>query len=69
MFQVDLTRETVRERQQMLRAQAAADRRAVRVRALARAARRAERAERQLARSWHKAVRLRGELAAAEQSP
>jgi hypothetical protein len=69
MNRVNLTREMVRERQGTMLAEAAAGREAVRARALARASRRAERAERQLTRSWHKAVRLRGELAAAEHSP
>ncbi len=64
---MNMAREVVRDRQQAMLATAAAERQVLRVRALARAARRAERAERQLARSWHKVVRLHGELAAAEQ--
>ena len=49
--QMNLTREMVSERQQAMLATAAAERQAVRVRALERATRRAERAQRQLARS------------------
>lgn len=66
--QMNLTREMVSERQQTMLATAAAERQAVRVRALARATRRAERAERQLARSRHEAMRLRVELAAEQSS-
>jgi hypothetical protein len=69
MNRINLTKEMVRERQQTMLAEAAAGRDAVRARSLARATRRAERAERQLTRSWHKAARLRSELAAAEHSP
>ena len=57
----------VRERQAELLATATEERQAQRVRALARATRRAERARHKLARSRREAVRLRGELAAAEQ--
>jgi len=49
-------------------AAATSERQAKRVLALDRAARRAERARRQLVRSGNEALRLRGELAAAEQS-
>jgi hypothetical protein len=69
MNQMKLARELVRERQRALLTDAAAGHQAVRVRTRARAARRADRAERQLARSWDKAVRLRGELTAVEQHP
>jgi hypothetical protein len=58
----------VRERQRTMLATAAAERQALRVLALARATRRAERAQRQLARSRREAVRLRGALAAEEGS-
>jgi hypothetical protein len=64
---MNLTSELARERHQTMLATAAAERQVVRVRALARATRRAERAQRQLARSRREAMRLRGELA-AEQS-
>jgi len=56
--------ELVRERQHTLLVQAAAERQALRVRALRRATRRAERAQRQLTRSRREAVRLRNELIA-----
>jgi hypothetical protein len=56
--------DVVRERQQSMLSEAAAERRALRVRALGRATRRAERAQHQLAQSRRKAVRLRSELAA-----
>jgi hypothetical protein len=58
----------VRERQQAMLETAAAERQALRVYALTRATRRAERAQRQLARSRRDAVRLRGALAAEEGS-
>ncbi len=56
--------ELARERQQTMLAEAAVERQAVRVRALHRATRRGERAQRQLARSRREAVRLRNELTA-----
>jgi hypothetical protein len=56
----------VRERQQTMLATAAAERQALRAHALARATRRAERAQRQLVRSRREAIRLRGALAAEE---
>jgi hypothetical protein len=49
-------------------AEAAAERQALRVRALGRVNRRAERARRQLAQSRRTAVRLRSELAAEQGS-
>ena len=58
----------VRERQQTMLTTAAVERQALRVNALARATRRAERAQRQLVRSRHEALRLRGALAAEEGS-
>jgi len=58
----------VRERQNSMMAEAAAERLALRVRALDRANRRAERARQQLARSRRQAVRLRRELAAEHRS-
>jgi len=58
----------VSERQQTMLATAAVERQALRVHALARATRRAERAQRQLAASRREAVRLRGALAAEEGS-
>jgi len=60
--------EVVRERQQSMLSEAAAGRQALRARALARANRRAERAQRRLAQSRHRVVRLRGELAAEQES-
>ena len=66
--QMNLTRELASERYQAMLAMAAAERQAMRVRALARATRRAERAQRQLARSRHEATRLRVELAAERSS-
>jgi hypothetical protein len=65
---MNLTCELARQRQQAMLAQAAAERQATRIRALSRATRRAERAERRLARSWSEAMRLRGELAAEQGS-
>jgi hypothetical protein len=58
--------EVVRERQQTMLATAAAERQALLVHALARATRRAERAQRRLVRSRHEAMQLRGALAAEE---
>jgi hypothetical protein len=58
----------IRERQQTMLATAAVERQALRVHALTRATRRAERAQRQLVRSRREAVRLRGALAAEEGS-
>jgi hypothetical protein len=63
-----LQQEAVRERQQSMLAKAASDRQALRVRALGRTDRQAERARRQLARSRWKAVRLRSALAAEQGS-
>ncbi len=63
-----MAREMVRERQQTMLAAVAAESRAGRVRALARADRRAQRAQRQLTRSWNEVMRLRGELAAEQSS-
>jgi chromosome segregation and condensation protein ScpB len=66
--QMNLTCEMVSERQQTMLAMAAAGRQGVRVRALARATRRAQRAERQLARSRREAMRLGVELAVEQSS-
>jgi hypothetical protein len=60
--------ELARERQHAMLAQATAERQALRLRALGRAARRAERARQQLARSHRQAMRLRSELAAEQGS-
>jgi len=68
MAQMYAPHEAVRERQQSMLANAAAQRQALRVRALERANRRAERAQRQLAESRRKATQLRGELAAEQGS-
>jgi hypothetical protein len=59
-----LRNEVAQERQHSMLSEAAAERRALRVRAPGRATRRAERAQQQLARSRRMAVRLRSELAA-----
>jgi hypothetical protein len=59
-----LRNEVVQERQHSMLSEAAAERQALRVRALGRATRRAERAQQQLAQSRRMAVRLRSELAA-----
>jgi len=56
--------EVTKERQRSMLAEAAGQRQALRARALARATRRAERAQRQLAQSRLRAGRLRSELAA-----
>ena len=56
--------EVTRERQRFMLAEGAAQRQALRVRALARATRQAERAQQQLAQSRLRAGRLRSELAA-----
>jgi hypothetical protein len=66
--QMNLTREMVSERQQTMLADAAAGRQGARVVALTRATRRAERAQRQLARSRREARRLGVELAAEQSS-
>jgi hypothetical protein len=66
--QMNLTREMVSERQQTMLARAAVERQAMRAQPLARATRRAERAQRQLARSRREATRLRVELAAEQSS-
>ena len=60
--------ELARERQRSMLAMAASERQAKRVVALERAARRAERAQRQLVRSGNETLRLRGELAAEQSS-
>jgi len=60
--------ELARERQRSMLTRAATERQAQRVLALDRAARRAERARRQLVRSGNETLRLRGELAAEEVS-
>lgn len=60
--------ELASERQRSMLAEAAAQRQALRVRALDRATRRADRAQRQLARSRRRAMRLRSELAAEQGS-
>jgi hypothetical protein len=65
---MNLAHEMVSERQQTMLAEVAAESRAWRVRALARADRRAQRAQRQLARSRCEAMRLRVELAAEQSS-
>jgi hypothetical protein len=54
--------EQARERQHALLSAAASRQGSQQVRKLSRAARRAERAERQLLRSWHMAVQRRAEL-------
>jgi hypothetical protein len=56
--------EVARERQHRMLSEATAERQALRLRALGRADRRAERARRQLARSRRQAMRLHSELAA-----
>jgi hypothetical protein len=59
-------KELARDRQRSMLATAATERQAQRVLALARAGRRAERAQRQLVRSGNETLRLRGELAAEQ---
>jgi len=59
-----LPQEMARARQEELLATAAAQRHALRVRALGRATRRADRAEHRLTRSLREAARLRGEVVA-----
>jgi hypothetical protein len=66
--EMNLTREMVSERQQTMLADAVAGRQGARAVALARATRRAERAQRQLARSRREARRLGVELAAEQRS-
>ena len=66
--EMNLALEMVSERQQRMLADAAARRRGARAVALARATRRAERAQRQLARSRREARRLGVELAAEQSS-
>jgi hypothetical protein len=56
------TMEQVRERQRAMLSVAEDQRHALQARRLSRATRRAERAERQLARSWSHATRRRDEL-------
>jgi hypothetical protein len=63
-----LTNETALAHQQAMLARAAEQRQALRVRALGRATRRAERAQRQLAHALQDEVRLRAELAAERSS-
>ena len=58
--------ELTRERQRSMLAEGAAQRQALRVRALARTTRQAERAQQQLAQSRRRAGRLRSELAAEQ---
>ena len=65
---MNMAREMVSDRQRAMLAAAVAESHAGRVRALARADRRAQRAQRQLTRSRHEAMRLRGELAAEQSS-
>ena len=60
--------ELARERQRSMLAEAAARRQVLRVRALGRATRRAERAQQRLAQSRRRAVRLSSELAAEQGS-
>lgn len=60
--------EVARERQRSMLAEAAAQRQVLRVRALGRATRQAERARQQLAQSRRRAVRLRSELTAEQGS-
>ncbi len=60
--------ELAREKQRSMLTVAATERQAQRVLALGRAARRAERAQRQLVRSGNETLRLRGELAAEQGS-
>jgi hypothetical protein len=60
--------ELAREKQRSMLVTAAAERQAQRVLALDRAARRAERARRQLVHSRNETLRLRGELAAEQAS-
>jgi len=55
--------EQARERQQAMLSRAAEQRNVQQLRKLSRARRRAERAERQLTRSWGEAARRRAELA------
>jgi hypothetical protein len=63
-----LTNETAQTHQQTMLAEAAEQRRALRVRALGRATRRAERARRRLAHAQQDAMRLRAELTAVRNS-
>lgn len=60
--------EVTKERQRSMLADAAAQRQALRLRALARATRKSERAQQQLAQSRRRAERLRSELAAEQGS-
>ncbi len=60
--------EVVRERQRSMLSEAAAERQGLRLRALCRATRRAERAQRQLAQSRRQVVRLSSEMAAEQGS-
>jgi hypothetical protein len=59
-----LTNEAAREHQQTMLAEATEQRQVLRVRALGRANRRAERAQRRLASARREAARLRAELSA-----
>jgi hypothetical protein len=63
-----LTNETAQAHQQTMLAEAAEQRQALRVRALGRATRSAERAQRRLVHAQQDAVRLRAELAAGRKS-
>ena len=63
-----LTNETARAQQQTMLAEAAEQRQAMRARALGRATRRAERAQRRLAHARQDALRLRATLAAGRKS-
>jgi hypothetical protein len=59
---MNIIHEQARERQRAILAAATEHHNAQQVRRLGRAARRAERAERHLSRSWHEAVQRRAEL-------
>jgi hypothetical protein len=63
-----LTNEAAREHHQAMLASAAEQRQVLRLRALGRASRRAERAQRRLADARRAAVKLRAALAAEQQS-
>jgi hypothetical protein len=63
-----LTNETARAQQQTMLAEAAEQRQAMRARALSRATRRVERAQRRLAHARQDALRLRATLAAERKS-
>ena len=63
------THDQVTERQKVMLEQAAEQRTALFARRLSKAARRAERAERQLSRSWHVAARRHAELLQIQHGP